>query len=35
MQPRAAAASTRPVIFPQPGLPDDLGTEPEKVRRVV
>jgi HemY protein len=29
------AAGSRPVIFPQPALPDDPGTEPEKVRRVV
>jgi HemY protein len=29
------ASGSRPVIFPQPALPDDPGTEPEKVRRVV
>lgn len=36
-QPRRArrAAAARPVMFPQPVPPDDPGTEPEKVRRVV
>jgi HemY protein len=29
------AAGSRPVMFPQPVPPDDPGTEPEKVRRVV
>ena len=29
------SASSRPVMFPQPVPPDDPGTEPEKVRRVV
>ena len=29
------AASSRPVMFPQPVPPDDPGTEPEKMRRVV
>ncbi|GAC1336574.1 MAG: heme biosynthesis protein HemY [Beijerinckiaceae bacterium] len=32
--PRRASGS-RPVIFPQPALPDDPGPEQEKVRRVV
>jgi hypothetical protein len=36
-QPRRArrAAAARPVMFPQPVPPDDPGTGPEKVRRVV
>src|SRR5947209_8291712 len=29
------ASTSRPVMFPQPVPPDDPGTEPEKVRRVV
>ncbi len=29
------AAAARPVMFPQPVPPDDPGTEPEKVTRVV
>jgi HemY protein len=29
------AAAARPVMFPQPVPPDDPGTEPEKIRRVV
>ncbi|MEA2835033.1 MAG: hypothetical protein QOG66_3235, partial [Methylobacteriaceae bacterium] len=29
------SSDARPVMFPQPVPPDDPGTEPEKVRRVV
>jgi HemY protein len=29
------SSGSRPVMFPQPVPPDDPGTEPEKVRRVV
>jgi HemY protein len=29
------SSASRPVMFPQPVPPDDPGTEPEKVRRVV
>jgi HemY protein len=32
---RARSSAARPVMFPQPVPPDDPGTEPEKVRRVV
>jgi hypothetical protein len=36
-RPRRArrSSASRPVMFPQPVPPDDPGTEPEKVRRVV
>jgi HemY protein len=36
-RPRRARRSSgsRPVMFPQPVPPDDPGTEPEKVRRVI